>query len=137
MSFLLTVLDQLRQAVTRMMISWYDVKMFVEHASLVSSDALHVIVGVLVWVLIAFILLKPLSNFISLLILLLATLFNEFVDLWVERWPDQAMQYGESAKDLLLTMMLPTLILALVRARPQLFDRSSGRSRRRSGAKSR
>jgi hypothetical protein len=41
--------------------------------------------------------------------------------LWIEQWPDLSMQYGESVKDLLLTMALPTLLLVAARLRPQLF----------------
>jgi hypothetical protein len=54
--------------------------------------------------------------------------FNEAVDLWIERWPDPGMQYGETAKDVFLTMVLPTVLLACARARPQLFG--PGRIRR-------
>lgn len=31
------------------------------------------------------------------------------------------MQYGESARDVVLTMLLPTLLLVAVRALPRLF----------------
>jgi hypothetical protein len=57
-------------------------------------------------------------------------LWNETVDLWVERWPDPGQQYGEGAKDLVLTMALPTLLMWAMRVRPDLF-RSGGRKSRR------
>jgi hypothetical protein len=50
-------------------------------------------------------------------------LWNETVDLWVEQWPDPGMQYGEGAKDVLLTMIVPTVLLFAVRIRPDLFRR--------------
>ena len=109
------------------MLSWYQAKMFIEHASFVSSDALHVIAGVIVWILIALALRRPLSSGVPLAWLLAVVLFNEVVDLWVERWPDPSMQYGESAKDLMVTMALPALLMALVRLRPQLFVRRGSR----------
>ena len=51
-----------------------------------------------------------------------------FVDFWIERWPDLWMQLGESAKDILLTMALPTVLMFAVRSRPNLFRaRPAGR----------
>ena len=105
------------------MLDWYRVKMFVEHAAIVSSDALHVIVGVGLWVLAALALRRRLTDWLPWLVVLVAVLFNETVDLWVEQWPDAAMQYGESAKDVLLTLLLPSLLMAAARARPGLFRR--------------
>jgi hypothetical protein len=95
--------------------------MFIEHASAVSSDALHVLVGTLVWILAAIILRRNLSTLIPWTLVLGLTLSNEVVDLWIERWPDLAMQYGESAKDIVLTMTLPTVLLLLARTQPGLF----------------
>jgi hypothetical protein len=95
--------------------------MFIEHASVVSSDALHVLVGTLIWIVAAIILRRNLSTLIPWALVLGLTVFNEAVDLWIERWPDLAMQYGESAKDILLTMALPTVLLVLVRTQPGLF----------------
>src|SRR3954447_24846912 len=89
------------------MMAWYRTKMFVEHAIFFSSDALHVLVGMAAWIVIAMLWRRPLSDWRPWLTVLGLLLLNEFVDLWVERWPDLAMQYGESAKDLLLTMILP------------------------------
>ena len=121
------MLERAWQALTGGMLSWYQVKTFIEHASFVSSDALHVIAGVLVWILIALTLRRPLSSGVPLAWVLVILLFNEVVDLWVERWPDLAMQYGESAKDLMVTMALPALLTALIRLRPQLFVRRGSR----------
>jgi hypothetical protein len=130
------MLQSIWHAVSGGMLSWYEAKMFIEHASLVSSDALHVIVGVLVWMLFALLLRVSLADWRPWLVLLVLLVLNEMVDLWVERWPDPAMQYGESAKDLLLTMTLPTLLLLVVRVRPGLFS-PSPRLRRGSGGRSR
>lgn len=101
--------------------SWYEAKMFIEHASIVSSDALHLLVGTLVWLLIALVLRRPITQWLPWLILLALIAFNEAVDLWIERWPDLAMQYGESAKDVCLTMVLPTVVMFAARLRPNLF----------------
>jgi len=103
------------------MIWWYHAKMFIEHASIVTSDALHVLIGVALWVIAAVVLQRRLADRLPWLVVLAAVLFNEAVDLWVEQWPDAAMQYGESARDILLTLLLPTLLMAAVRERPDLF----------------
>jgi len=108
--------------------SWYEAKMFIERASVVSSDALHVLVGALVWMIAAVVLRRSLSSWFPWLILLGLAVFNEFVDFWIERWPDLGMQLGESAKDILLTMALPTVLMFAVRFRPNLFRaRPAGR----------
>jgi len=122
-------LQQLWHAVSGGMMSWYDAKMFIEHASVVNSDGLHVLLGVLVWMLIAVVLRRGLSARLPWLILLALTLFNEGVDLWMEQWPDKAMQFGESAKDVLLTMTLPVVLMLAIRLRPALFRAPSGRRR--------
>ena len=121
--------EQLGHAITGGMMSWYEAKMFIEHASVVNSDGLHVLIGVLAWILVAMLVRRSLSAPLPWQILLVMTLLNECVDLWVEQWPDKAMQYGESAKDVLLTMTLPTILLFAVRLRPNLFRASPGRRR--------
>lgn len=118
--------------IARGMLSWHQLKMFIEHASIVSSDALHVLVGIGIWVIAALVLRRSLASWLPWLVVLAAILFNEGVDLWVEHWPDAAMQYGEGAKDLLLTMTVPTVLLFMVRWTPGLFQPRPGpRARRR------
>ena len=130
-----SLLHQIWHAATGAMTNWYEAKMFIERMSLVSSDALHLLVGTLVWLLIAAVLRKPVSKWIPWLILLALIAFNEGVDLWIERWPHPGMQYGESAKDIALTMIIPTALLIAARVRPDLFrsypDAASRRSRGR------
>jgi len=120
--------EQLRHVVTSGMMSWYEAKMFIEHASVVNSDGLHVLVGVLVWLLAAVVLRRSLAAPSPWLVLFVLILLNESVDLWAEQWPDMAMQLGESAKDILLTMTLPTVLAFAIWWRPSLF-RAPGRRR--------
>ena len=126
---MIAILEKMWRPITSGMTSWYETKMFIEHASVVSSDALHVLVGTLLWALVAVVLRRSLSASRPWLVLLALTVLNEGVDLWVERWPDLAMQFGESAKDVLLTMTLPTMLMVAVRVRPNLFRASSARRR--------
>jgi hypothetical protein len=110
--------------------SWHQGKLFAEHALAVSHDSLHVILGVLVLLVAALLTRRPISSIRPWLWVFALALWNETVDLWVELWPDAGMQFGEGAKDLLLTMVVPTLLLFAARSRPDLF-RSGGRRRRR------
>ena len=109
--------------------SWYQAKLFIEHSLSISHDSLHVIVGVLLWLALGLMVGRPLTSWRPWVWLLVAILWNEAVDLWVERWPDPGQQYGEGAKDVLLTMLLPTILMWAARSRPDLL-RGSVRRRR-------
>ena len=102
---------------------WFHTKKFIEHASVISSDSMHVLAGVLIQLLSALLFRRSISSWWPWSIVLGFALVNEFIDLWMEQWPDLAVQYGESAKDILLTMTLPTVLLIVVRIRPQLFKK--------------
>jgi hypothetical protein len=101
----------------------YDAKLFLHHASGVSMDALHVVAGVVLQLLLAFVFRSSTARWGPWIGVLALELFNEANDLQVEQWPVLSVQYGESAKDILLTMFLPTLLLLLGRWRPLLFAR--------------
>jgi hypothetical protein len=100
---------------------YYQVKLFIEQLLGVEMDTLHVLIGVVLQFLAAAVLRMPVSRIWPWLVVLLLELANEALDLAMERWPDPGQQYGEGAKDLLLTMALPTLILLLARYCPRLF----------------
>lgn len=104
-------------------LGWYQVKLFIEHASGISMDALHVVVGFVIFLIGARILKCSIASPLPWLALLMLELGNEVYDLHVELWPDLASQLGEAAKDILLTMALPTLAACMVRWQPQLFAR--------------
>lgn len=113
------------------MSSWHQAKLFLEHSVAVSNDALHVILGVVVQLIAALLLRRPVSALTPWLAALAITIWNEAVDLWSDQWPHAGMQYGESAKDVALTMLLPTALLLAARLRPDLFrSGSKGRKRR-------
>jgi hypothetical protein len=113
------------------MASWHQGKLFIEHALAISHNSLHIFVGVLLWIAVGLLLRRPLTSWVPWLWMFAAILWNETVDLWVERWPDPGQQYGEAAKDLLLTIAVPTLIMFAARYRPDLFRGRPGRQRRR------
>ncbi len=119
-------------AVTSIMTSWHEGKLFIEHTIAIQHDALHVIIGVLLWVALGVVLRRPLSSWYPGLWLLAFILWNETVDLWVEQWPDPRQQYGEGVKDVLLTMFVPTVLMFVARFRPGLFaNNGKRRSKRR------
>ena len=113
--------------------SWHEWKLFLERSAAFGLDAVHVIVGVLLMLAAALLLRKPLSSWWPWLVVLVSTFINEFIDLWVERWPSAAMQYGEGSRDLLLTMLLPTVLTVTGRWVPQLYQsrQSSSAAKRR------
>jgi hypothetical protein len=100
---------------------WHQAKLFIEHAVALDHDALHVIVGVLLWIVLGLVVRRPLASWVPWLLLFVIILWNEAVDLWTEQWPDPGQQYGEGAKDLLITMLVPTVLLFAIRVRPDLF----------------
>lgn len=103
-------------------IDWYQLKLFAQHASGISMDALHVIVGVVLQLLLALLFRSSVARPMPLLVVLALALLNEANDFRVEIWPDPGMQFGEAVKDVVLTMFLPTLIFLVARYRPKLLD---------------
>ena len=101
------------------MSGWYQIKLLIEHASGVTMDALHVILGVILQMAFARLTRVPLSSWRPWLFVFALLLINEASDLWVEQWPEPAMQYGEGLKDIVLTMLLPTLLLLFAKLWPQ------------------
>ncbi|GAA4010193.1 hypothetical protein [Sphingomonas humi] len=106
--------------------SWYQVKELVRHATGWPMDTLHVMAGVLLQLLAATLLRTSLASKWPWLLVLALELANEAYDLWFERWPSWGMQYGESLRDLIGTMLLPTLLWWVARTWPK---RLSGRAR--------
>ena len=100
---------------------WYAVKRFVSDATLLSMDALHILAGFLGLLLVARLFGRPLSDARPWLAVFCLELLNEWSDLRVEHWPDFGRQLGEGAKDILLTMLVPTALLLLTRTRSHLF----------------
>lgn len=125
------MLRDLWNAITAGMSGWYQGKLFIEHSLSISHDSLHIIVGVLVWLVAALLLRRPVTSWRPWLWLCALILWNEVVDLWIERWPNAGQQYGEGAKDLLLTMIVPTILMVAARYRPDLFRAGHVRPRRR------
>ena len=104
---------------------WYQLKLFAEHSTCVSMDALHVVLGVVLQLLFALLFRSSLARPLPLVAVLLLELVNEANDLRIETWPNAGMQFGEGVKDVVLTMFLPTLIFLVARRRPKLLVQRS------------
>lgn len=100
--------------------SWYEIKKCVEGFTGLHMDALHVHGGMLGLILAALLLRRSLGSPWPWLVVLAATLANEWFDLRYETWPDRTMQYDEAVRDIWNTMLLPTLMLVLARFWPSL-----------------
>ncbi len=100
---------------------WYESKLFIEHALAVSHDSLHVMTGVMIQRAVALAFRRTLASWLPWTAVFGFALANEGVDLWVERWPSPGMQFGEGAKDIVLTILLPSILLVAARVRPDLF----------------
>lgn len=99
---------------------WWEIKLFIERVTSVSMDALHVIAGVLLWVLFARLLRTSLTSWRPCLPVLALALANEWLDIRLDIWPHPGMQYGESVKDVVLTMIVPAVLTACLQRRPAL-----------------
>ena len=102
---------------------WYQIKIALSVATGISQDAMHVIVGVAFQLLLAAVLRIRISHWLPWLVVFALAALNEWSDLNLEIWPNRAEQWGETLKDLAVTMALPTLLMALSRWAPRLFAR--------------
>lgn len=108
---------------TRDVASWYEVKELLRHATGWPMDTLHVLAGVLLQLLVAALFRTSLASKWPWMAVLVLELGNELYDLQVERWPSWGMQVGEGLRDLIGTMLLPTLLWWIARRHPKLLSR--------------
>lgn len=100
----------------------YSAKMFVERAMAFHNDALHVMVGLVLALAFAALLRRSLADWLPWLVVLALELANEANDYFFEVWPNEVpQQFGEMAKDVALTMALPTLVLLVAGRWPWLL----------------
>lgn len=104
---------------------WYQIKTALSQATGISQDAFHILVAVGIQLLVAWALRRDISAFAPWLVVLGMELANEYSDLAFETWPDRTWQIGESVKDIVVTMVVPTVLLVLARWRPALFAAAS------------
>ena len=106
--------------------SWEELKDFVTDLT-VAKDALHIYVAFAIQMVAAAAFKKPLSSWIPWACVLAAELLNEFLDIALGSEPRvQSWQVFGAIHDIANTMLLPTLLLLLCRAAPQLFAPQAG-----------
>ena len=110
------------------MLAWYQFKLLLVHLTTLSMDALHVLVGVGVWIVAAVITGSSLARRANVVVVLMIAVVNEGLDLGVEIWPNLVTQLAEGLKDILLTIALPVTLSAAMRSRPALFQTTDSRS---------
>lgn len=103
---------------------WLLFKTELTRATALSRDALHVYLGLLVQLGAALILRRKLGDWLPWLAVLALAIGNEIADLWVDIWPEQALQAASAIHDLVNTMILPTAVLAFARWGGALMGRS-------------
>jgi hypothetical protein len=102
---------------------WRELKLIVEEAAGVSKDSLHVLVGFFGQLAVAALLRRGLASPLPWAAVLVGALLNEWYDLATEGYWDKPMWPG-SVKDVVLTMLIPTVLLAAARWVPRLLARS-------------
>ncbi|MBV8687581.1 MAG: hypothetical protein JOZ90_17525 [Alphaproteobacteria bacterium] len=100
---------------------WHQLKAWLETASGLNMDALHVHAGVVLQLVAALALRRPLRSPLPWLAVLLAEGINEYYDLAYEIWPNRGDQWAESVRDMWNTMLIPTLLFVLARWAPAAF----------------
>lgn len=106
---------------TRLGADVFTAKMAVERSIAFSDDALHIVCGVFLQLGFAFVFRTSLMSWGPWLFVLVLELINEVNDLYMNAW---ANSWGESLKDLMLTMLLPTLLLLIARNQAALVDKA-------------
>ena len=101
--------------------SWHESKLFIEHLFAISHDTLHLLAGLALWLALVAFIRRPINAWLPLIGTAAIATLNEAVDLWVELWPSMGHQLGEGARDILVTISIPTLLFAAARLRPSMF----------------
>ena len=117
------IIDQAADMLEHIGVQTFAAKTVIEQALGFSNDALYVIAGVLLYLIAAFVLRSSLRSFRPWLLLLGLGLANELNDMLVRGWPNRPAQLGESGKDLLLLLLLPSILMIVARTKPNLLAR--------------
>ena len=98
--------------------SWTDLKIIIKRFVGYRSDALHVVTGLAILFGAALALRRSVADWLPHIILLVFAVANEAVDILV----GGASQYGESAKDMVVTLLVPMILLTTTRRLPRLYE---------------
>lgn len=102
-------------------VDWAAIKTVITYETGLSRDALHVLAGVGAYLLLVAILPRRASRWLAWLLVLAAAVANEWADYLHETWPGQ---WVETTKDMITTMMVPTVLVLLGSFAPHLLVRA-------------
>lgn len=118
-------MHRLWDSIAAAMVWWHAGKLSIEDSVSISHGSLHILFGFLLWLGIALLSRRPVTSWLPWAGTFIFILWNEAADVWTEQWPVHRVLYGETARDLALTMLIPTVLLFAARMRPQLFGRGT------------
>jgi hypothetical protein len=122
-----SLLHLITQATSSIGRSWFDFKAGLEALAVIQDQALHVLAGVLLQLLFAALVRRPISSFLPWWGVVALELANEWADIRFSTWPGADAQYRDSLVDLLVTVALPTVLLVISRRYPGLLTRQGSR----------
>ena len=96
-------------------------KILFESTLTFSDDVIHVLVGVAIQFAAALLLRRSVAHFRTLLPVYVLALANEVMDVTYDTWSNAALQMGQSLRDIVLTVAVPTLLFIAARWVPRLF----------------
>lgn len=99
-------------------VDWAAIKTIITEGTGLSRDALHLLTGLGLYLLLTALLPRRSWPALPWLLILIAGLANEWADYLHETWPGQ---WRESLKDMITTLALPTLLILLGRFAPSLL----------------
>jgi hypothetical protein len=110
---------------------WLEIKTYLSDLTSLSRDALHIITGLGIHLLLVLVLRSWFGSLLPWFITLLFALGNEWLDLTFEVWVDEIRhrQWEDAASDVALTMLVPSLLLLLSRFAPLRYLRPADEPR--------
>lgn len=99
---------------------WTAIKTVIVEETGLSRDALHLLTGLGAYLILTALLPRRVPPVVPWFLIFAAGLANEWADYLVETWPGQ---WRESLKDMITTLMLPSLLIFLGRFAPDLLLR--------------
>ena len=103
---------------------WLQIKLALAAASGLDRDAMHIYAGVLVQLAAALLLRRKLGDWLPWFVVLVVTAVGEVADVYVDIWPDHALQAGKAIHDFVNTLAVPTFLLLVSRYASGIVGRS-------------
>ena len=110
--------------------AWSSTKDRIEAVVPIDNVLLHIAVGMIIYWIGARIMKGPRATLAAWLLVLVAALANELVDLMVERWPNLREQLWQGTADIFWTLALPSVALFITRPqKPLVYAKTNAAQR--------